>query len=376
MAKRTYADKAKSIMNKYKRRLGENFDKGDTLALEAMNQELSALRNEQEEARAMLPENQSMAGLPTADLGGTLSNLMNLTKGSLFKGIPGVGGSFGGQTSSPSDRPGFLKNLLSPSGEGDQYKSRVPWMGMASGIVGNLLMNKKIDLPEYEYEEYKPSQVSPNLVNYGREREQVMRERDLSNAMLMGASKGVGSQAGLMENLQAGMTGTQRTAGQQFGQSLETEGNVNAQIMNETQQMNEANRLRATEMNNRNKMYATGLERENMMIDADRKDARTAGIMSAITGYGKDRMAADQYDQMLEIATPENYRMGVGQDSSLRRLLGVSPTMKRFFNNTDDTTSNTEPKKEKGGQLSHIQLFGDEEYEKLMMRSKRYKTKK
>jgi len=248
---------------------------------------------------------------------------------------------------------------------------------MASGIYNRCkanLMNKEIDLPEYNYEEYKPGQVSPNLVNYGREREQVMRERDQANQMVMGAARGSGSQASLMENIQAGATGTQRVAGDQFGRSLETEGNMNAQIMNESQQLNEANRQRASEMNNRNQMFATNLERENMMINADRKDARTSGIMGAITGYGKDRMAADQYDQMLEMATPENYRMGVGKDSPLRRLLGVSPTMKRFFNNTGDVTS--EPKMEKGGQLSSIQLFGDEEYERLMMRTKRNKNKK
>jgi hypothetical protein len=49
--KQTYADRAKSIMNKYKPRLGEKFDKGDVLALEAMNQELEGLREEQERAR-------------------------------------------------------------------------------------------------------------------------------------------------------------------------------------------------------------------------------------------------------------------------------------------------------------------------------------
>jgi len=40
--KKTFASEAKTIMNKYKTRLGEKFDKGDALALEAMNQELTA----------------------------------------------------------------------------------------------------------------------------------------------------------------------------------------------------------------------------------------------------------------------------------------------------------------------------------------------
>ena len=49
--KQTYADRAKAIMSKYKTRLGEKFDKGDALALEAMNQELRGLQREQEKAR-------------------------------------------------------------------------------------------------------------------------------------------------------------------------------------------------------------------------------------------------------------------------------------------------------------------------------------
>lgn len=50
-AKKTYAQEAKTIMGKYKTRLGEKFDKGDTLALEAMNQELHGLQRKQEKAR-------------------------------------------------------------------------------------------------------------------------------------------------------------------------------------------------------------------------------------------------------------------------------------------------------------------------------------
>jgi ribosomal protein S17E len=38
MAKKTYAQEAKAIMNKYKLRLGDKFDKNDPFAREAMNQ--------------------------------------------------------------------------------------------------------------------------------------------------------------------------------------------------------------------------------------------------------------------------------------------------------------------------------------------------
>ena len=67
------------------------------------------------------------------------------------------------------------------------------------------------------------------------------------------------------------------------------------------------------------------------MINEQRRGNRIGGVTSAIAGYGKDRLAADQYDQMLQIMAPENYRFGQGQDSKLRRLLQVSPTMQRSF---------------------------------------------
>jgi hypothetical protein len=49
--KQTYAAKAKAIMKKYEPRLGPKFDQGDTLALEAMNQELTSLQQGQEVER-------------------------------------------------------------------------------------------------------------------------------------------------------------------------------------------------------------------------------------------------------------------------------------------------------------------------------------
>lgn len=567
MAKKklTFADRAKQIMNKYKTRLGDKFDKGDSLALEAMNQELEALRQEQEAARqeAGVANQQGMMGMPPegmplhaygdflgeptgdnnrnyAQLDEILSMKEGLDRGNelttflagmqdypafiegynQYKGSPALeyrkdasgeiispvraeqptvlparvsvapqanmntegprkivrnrgqrskvgqlltgkkynlsryalGGQFGSSAqptvpnfnsvseyqqflkdrgfnpgaiddklgpntqiawndfmqsvlpmqsrqglgfqgfdtqpalpelqpkslSIPETKPTLgsrLKGMFAPNAEGSPYKSRVPWIGAASQIVGNLLMNKQLDLPTYEYEEYAPSKATANLVNYGREREQVMNERDLAQQMIAGSARGSGSQASLMENIQAGATGTQREAGRQFGQSLENEGNVNAQILNQTSQFNAAQAMRAREMNERNRLLAQNMERENFMINADRKNARTQGIVGALTGYGKDRLKANQYDQMLEMMTPENYRMGVGKDSWLRNLFGISPDMKRFFVDTGDVSSNP-PQQAYGGELGKISLFGDDEYERIMMRAQNFKNKK
>lgn len=366
MKAKTYADRARQIINKYKKRLGDNFDKGDKLALEAMNQELSVLKEEQEETRIKMFEksvldNQDAIGFPIFFEGGDLDEPE--------------------KEPDPLVKRRLADSLFPVAKEGDSYKSRVPWLGMASQIASSLLANRKMNLPKYEYEDYIPTTLSPELVNFGREREQIMRNRDLANAMIMSRARGTGSQAGLMENLQAGLTETQRVAGDQFGQSLEREGVTNAEILNRIQQANEANRMAAAEINARNRMYASNIERENAMIEADRRDAKIRGISSAITGYMKDRMTADKYDQMLEIATPENYRIGVGKDSRLASIFGFSPRAKRFFVDTGDTAAEegldtSKIKKEKGGQLSTIQLFGDDEYEKIMMRVKKPKNRK
>jgi hypothetical protein len=347
MKKETYADRAKKIMSKYKTRLGENFDKGDSLALEAMNQELSLLQEEQEQERAKLFPKGSTTGLPTHAGGGDLiqrPDISHLKYPTLAK--PLISG---------------LTKTNNPGATDAPFESKVPWMGAASGIIGNLLMNKQINLPEYNPEEYDPGTISPHLVNYGRSREQIMSERDLANNMIQGSARGMGSQNALMENTLAGVTGTQRVAGQQFNQSLENESNTNAQILNDTDRVNAQLQGDAARFNTQNKLYANQINRENLMMNTERKDARTQGILDSITGYGRDLMEADKYDQMMNMMTPDNYKAYASKDSPLRRVLQISPEMGMKLSKTDRF-------KETGGYLSDIQLFGDDKYEKLMMR--------
>lgn len=455
MKKQTYADRAKQIMNKYKARLGDNFDKGDTLALEAMNQELSLLRDEQESERAKMTLKEGNTGLPmhsgdTKDgsrlkpFSGvqvpyrqfyessypSLTNSMisnSFSKAFMFnntlpkveimrpqplkessastikpisvrqsspvvasstpvhptyKGsdlyMPGVPQNLGfvaeGTSKLPmptfSNAPGLVKNKLAetnnvlatnPTAGNTPFKSRVPWMGAVSGIVGNLLMNNKLDLPEYNPETYVPTKVSPHLVNYGRSREQIMNERDLADNMILGSARGTGSQNQLMETLLAGKTATQRTAGQQFNTSLENESNTNAQILNQADQMNAQLSADAARMNMQNELYSNQVKRENMLMNAERKNAKIQGIMDSATGYLKDRMEANKYDNMLQMMTPDNYAATSGKDSKWRKIFGISPDMNMVLTGTDRF-------KEKGGYIGDIQLFGDDKYEKLMMR--------
>lgn len=57
-SKMTYADKAKAIMSRYKKRLGENFERYDKMASDALNRELSQLMEQQELAKQKQAEQQ------------------------------------------------------------------------------------------------------------------------------------------------------------------------------------------------------------------------------------------------------------------------------------------------------------------------------
>ena len=57
-SKMTYADKAKAIMSRYKKRLGENFERYDKMASDALNRELSQLMEQQELAKQKQTEQQ------------------------------------------------------------------------------------------------------------------------------------------------------------------------------------------------------------------------------------------------------------------------------------------------------------------------------
>jgi len=210
-------------------------------------------------------------------------------------------------------------------GVGDDFtpfNSRVPWFGAAAQGLGSLLMNREID---FDDDQYTAQQVTPHLVDYTREREQIQRERDLSQSQIRRAARGRGTQQGLTQTTIAGATGAQRIAGQQFGKSLQQEGNVNAQIRNQASQFNAQQRGVTDRLN-------TQQNRENQLINEQRRAGRIGGVTGAITGYGKDLMAADQYDQMLQIMAPENYQIGRrGPESGFRKALQISDPMQRYF---------------------------------------------
>jgi hypothetical protein len=427
MAK-TFAQQAKTITNKYKLRLGDKFDKGDALALAAMNAELTDLQTQQEAAREVelptsvfenggkLPnitddefdtisksfdlENMSVKDIEknlkklntsVTPLGGKLqeSNPIDVKQRAVFeyylnrkpnlKGSPvdvdGISGAtvpveqpqfanggklpmFGGgvdlntvgstQTFDPTAGGGeglFTNSSTTADVAGiggdatDPFKSRVPWMGAVGQGIGNFLANRKIDLPTYDYEEFNPTKARANLVDYSRGREQTMRERDQAQAMITRNARGTGSQAGLMENILAGATGTQREAGTAFNRSLETEGNINAQIKNRVSEFNASQDIQASQINARNKMFGSQIDRENVLINEQRRGNQIGAITNSLEGYLGDRQKATNFDQMLNMEMGRNPNFNIKQRDPTfwRKLAGITdPVEALSFQNTND----------------------------------------
>jgi hypothetical protein len=335
--KKTYAEEAKSIMNKYKLRLGENFDKNDKLAEKAMEAELSSLRERQEADRASLfPEETGQFAnggvLPKYD-GFNFSQFLNRPTPNFnvapdtLPATPAL--AMAAQTGSAP----VVDNTQVP------FQSRVPIGGFIEGAAGLISNWGDLDLPTYEPTEFKPDQIAPKLVDYRRGREQTMRERDLANAMISRGAAQSGSQSALMERLMAGRTATQRTAGTAFNQSIEAQANENARIRNQAAARNAELNLSAAQMNERNKLYANQLERENALINEQRRGNRIASVTNALSGYLKDRNLASNYDQMINMELARNPNYGLVQDDPtwLRRLLGFTdPITEVSFRNTND----------------------------------------
>jgi len=352
MAQRTYAQQAKTIMNKYKLRLGDKFDKGDPLALASMNAELTTLQETQEKARAVKFEADNaneISAIQQFANGGKLNKKQQSTLSKLLPQYEHGGFHFPEGKTTETFTPGGgegswitgdTQASVAGDGETNAFKSRVPWAGAVGQGIGNFLANKEIDLPEFEYEEYKPTQARANRVDYSRGREQTLRERDQAQALITSGARGTGSQAGLMENILAGATGTQRVAGEAFNKSLEQEANINAQIETQTSQFNAAQAAQAGQMNMRGKMFETQLGRENVMVNEERRGNRIGAITGAVSGYLGDKSRADQYDQMvnMEIARNPNFGLQQKDPTFWRKLAGITDPIENInFTNTGDT---------------------------------------
>lgn len=343
MAAKTYAQQAKTIMNRYKLRLGDKFDKGDPLAVAAMNAELTELQGKQEETR----QTETESTIQLFRDGGKLNKTQHSTLSDLLPTYQG-GGELDFiepdiQVEDWMTKPFETGTSGVDTSTTSGFKSRVPWASIGQGI-GDFFANRgDLDLPEYEYEEFTPEKIQARRVDFSREREQIGTERDISNALIRRSAKSTGSQAGLMENILAGQTGTQRVAGEQFGESFQREGNINVQMQTQADLANAQQALQAQRINSRNKLFSTQFGRETSMINEQRRGSRIGALTGGVSQYLKDRQSAGQYDQMvnMEMARNPNYSLKQADPTFWRRLAGITdPITDINFTNTGDTVTN------------------------------------
>jgi len=208
---------------------------------------------------------------------------------------------------------------------GDQFQFRAPWWGAAATGLGSILGNRQLELGALEdVEDVEAQQISPRTVSYARGREQIQRERDLSQAEIRGAARGRGTKQGVTQSTIAGATGAQRIAGQQFSASQEAEANKNAAIRNQAAMFNAQQRAQAGQTNLRSAMMRGQVERENQLINAQRRQNQIAGVTGAITGYGRDLMSAQRDTGYLALEQSPDYPILQQGDTGFRRFMGIS----------------------------------------------------
>ena len=379
--KKTYADRAKSIMKKYEPRLGEKFDKGDILSLEAMNQELRGLQNEQEKARVMESvknanteqisqlsqafQQQSQGGEQpqTTDqysLGGKIDvDAFTYAEGGRLPQYEGGGftpsyattptlntpelsTNFASQGINFGSSPETMANTFAPSQVnqanlldwtpdtqskvgGDPFQERVPWLGSALNAASSLI-GSKID-PEVG--KIKPRSLTPETVSYEPERQALRRDYTSAVNVLGRQGASTGSRAAMMENRIAGITGAQKNLGRGLSSSYQNEGNINAQLGQQAG-------LAEFRANTQADIYNSRIEQQAGIYNTRLQDQKFQGLLGAGTQYMQDRLGAGQRNAMYQMMTPRNQRLNQINDTPFKRAMGFSADPEMQFFDTND----------------------------------------
>lgn len=345
----SYADKAREVMNRYKRRLGDDFSKKDKLAEESMNRELELLKQEQESVRGEMFSNEE--GLPMGSGGidltkvkpgiGVLLNEESTVPYNLMyppiqpppTNIDAVTVSAKrptknvvanvGQTSAPVKRiyeplpvltsktdfripnelpkPDFnllennSKTIQPYSNSGDRpYSTSLSPLGILPSLIGYGLNRRAIR--DIKNNKYTPSTISPERISLAGERSAFQaRGRERSNMLKrMGYSL---SPSQRYARTLAGITESDRLTGEEINRSYTNEANTNAEFSQRAKEFNAQEISRA-------KMY--GLDNRNRI--AQMRLANNQGLVSGLSGYMRDVMMAKQYDKALASST-DNYNL-------------------------------------------------------------------
>lgn len=309
----SYADKAREIVGRYKKRLGDDFSKRDKYAEEAMNRELELLKQEQESVRGQLEL--SGDGLPMGAEGLDLikdikynPNRFSESQEDLERAAyltsqtTGLNKPFTSSEEAvifPEERYNKITGTLPTPYELNNPKERpystsVSPLGMLPSLIGYGLNRRAIK--EMGRNTYTPSSVSPERISLASERSSIQaRGRERSNLLKRyGYSLSPSQRYG---RTLAGVSESDRITGEELSRSYMNESNTNAQMSQRAKEINAAEVSRA-------RMY--GLDNKNRI--AQMKLMNNQGLVSGASGYLRDVAMAKQYDKALASST-ENYEL-------------------------------------------------------------------
>lgn len=325
--KKTFAQRAKAIIKKYKRADFDEVEKGERDA------ELDALAQEQETVRQTSgitqQEQFGYGGKLSHANGGMIDSypnggnlIPNQVIGSdelLQNPLLGTGTSTGITAPSQFPQQGYqLPTTLqgvqpgAPIGAAQDtpYRGNVSPVGLLSSVAGNLpgLLTKA-------EKDIRLNRLTPEEIDLTRERQGIEQRAEVSAAIARRNARTAGSAGQYLSNIGAVETGIQREVGQQLGRSFQTEETANARERARTAAANAIIAEREADINARER-GAT-------------KTARTRalqGITKGISGYARDRSRTTSAYDALNLLSPNYGLVNVEND---RR--GIDKILKRKY---------------------------------------------
>jgi cell division protein FtsL len=338
--KQTFAERAKAIQSKYKKRLGEDFQKDDYLARQAMNMELQKLKEEQEsvrknmgvqEAARHVLANKDDYSPTTVKRANFAHNASKWNKKRFGGGLPKY------QEPNKENNYGNLERLdlipfggidipeinmdLRESKESkeskeslDEYNPTISVLPLAASVIGNaysgLTAKDRAVSPEYE-------RMSPEEISLASERESIRRRSEATKNTVSRQARGLGLSGGAATTRGIiGLTEADRVAGEALSRSYMQEELANAQA-----------RERARRFN-----LGLGAREEDMRLSEEIRtqelqDQAIQNILQSVSGYATDVNRARTYADITNAMSPE-YAMYEDPEQSLvnKLLLGSRRT--------------------------------------------------
>jgi hypothetical protein len=284
---KTFAEKAKHIVNRYKR---ADWDPIEKAALESS---LQKLQEEQEMFKNINGIGENQVENETT----TLPEFKGF--GTSYINMPNQDTSY---YSTPDDYEAYTANQSdNPAIETTPYTtSNIPsYIGGGVELLGNLglALGANKASKESQYSPIRSEEVSPNLISLQKSRNALEREATRgSQRIKYGAAQGSRSRGEYMANRTMGEAELASRFGDLIDKTYEKESLANTDIKNRAISENASNRLRT-------KMFNKQLEDRSKMLSLQKKadrDAYIAAAIKTIPQTAKDVLASKQNDKYIQ----------------------------------------------------------------------------